>query len=85
MPGFSSDTLHQVELRITTIRTLSIPGVLLGFLISFYAISQLNVHFSGPKAPLLGLRWALESRYFANWRFFCDAASVLNDGYAKVW
>lgn len=84
VPNFKSNALHRVELGMPLISNLSIHWILASFVVSLYLISQFKVHFGGPKAPLVGLRHAFESRYYANWRFFRNAASVLNDGYAKV-
>jgi hypothetical protein len=49
-----------------------------------YVISLLSMHFGGPKAPLVGLSSVFETRYSANWRFFRDAATVLDKGYEQV-
>ncbi|MCJ1245735.1 hypothetical protein MMC30_002939 [Trapelia coarctata] len=52
--------------------------------VCFYLFSIISVRFLGPKAHLVGLRSAFEPRVIANYRFFKDAASVINEGYAKV-
>jgi hypothetical protein len=56
-----------------------------GVIASFYIISQFNVHFRGPKVPLVGLHSAFQSRYAANWNFFRNAAGVLNEGHSRVY
>lgn len=50
----------------------------------YYLLSAWSVRFSRPKPPQLNPGSSFQSRYLTNWRFFCDAASVLNAGYAKV-
>jgi hypothetical protein len=84
LPTFTSDALHQVDLHIAAVSYRSIPWVTFGLIISFYVISQVKVHLGGPKFPLFGLRSVLEPRYLANWRFFRNAGSFLDKGYAKV-
>lgn len=82
--GFTATKMHQVELAMAAVPTVSLPFTLLALALSFYVISQLNVHFGGPKVPLVGMRSVFETRYTANWNFFRNASSVLNDGYSKV-
>ncbi|KAF2183915.1 cytochrome P450 [Zopfia rhizophila CBS 207.26] len=58
-------------------------STVLAICLSAYFLSILSMHFRGPKVPLFGPRNKFELRYLVNWRFFNDAASFLNAGYAK--
>ncbi|MCJ1396653.1 hypothetical protein MMC18_009545 [Xylographa bjoerkii] len=48
-----------------------------------YVVSILSLRLWGPKAPLVGIRFLFEPRIIGNYRFFKNAASVINEGYAK--
>jgi len=52
--------------------------------IGFYLFSIISVRFPGPKTHLVGLHSLFEPRVVANYRFFKDAAAVINEGYTKV-
>ncbi|KAL8688488.1 MAG: hypothetical protein Q9218_005618 [Villophora microphyllina] len=48
-----------------------------------YAYSIACLRLRGHKAPLVGLKSVLEPRFVGNFRFFQDAAAVINEGYEK--
>lgn len=43
----------------------------------------MSMRFRGHKVPLVGLHNVFEHRLMANFRFFRDAATVINDGYSQ--
>ncbi len=49
-----------------------------------YILSIISVRLQGPKAPLVGLRSIFEPRLVANFRFFKNSSSVINEGYTKA-
>jgi hypothetical protein len=67
------------------VASYSLWSVALPLVLIMYALSLLNVRFRAPTAPLIGLSSAFETRYTANWRFFRNAAAVLDEGFSKVW
>jgi hypothetical protein len=52
--------------------------------IIFYLYSILALRFLGPSAPLFGVKSPFDARVIANYRFYKDAASIVNVGYNKV-
>ena len=77
------DTMTLMESLTMQLRMIT-PFELVFVALTGYAFSLLSMHFGGPKAPLVGLSSVFETRYSANWRFFRDAASVLDKGYGQV-
>ena len=49
-----------------------------------YIASIISVRLQGPKAPLVGLRSIFEPRAIANYRFFKNSSTVIEEGYSKV-
>ncbi|KAF2878219.1 cytochrome P450 monooxygenase-like protein [Massariosphaeria phaeospora] len=75
--------LGNLEKTVVNISVPSAAWTTFGLILSFYIVSQIKIQFYGPKVPLVGVRSILEPRYLANWRFFRNAASILNEGYTK--
>lgn len=49
-----------------------------------YLLSIISVRLQGPRAPLVGLKSIFEPRLVANFRFFRDSASIINEGYSQA-
>jgi len=49
-----------------------------------YIYSVVSLRLLGPKAPLFGPQSFFEPRAIVNYRFFKNAKSIVNGGYAKV-
>ncbi|KAF5868985.1 putative cytochrome p450 protein [Botrytis fragariae] len=48
-----------------------------------YTASTLAQYLRTAKVPLVGSRFFLEPQFVTNFRFFCHAGGVLNDGYDR--
>lgn len=56
----------------------------LSLVIVLYSSSILSMRSAGRKVPMVGLRSVLDHRLLANYNFFKNASSIINEGYSKV-
>ena len=68
----------------TIVESVTVLEILLFLSIGSYIVSIVSVRIQGPKAPLVGFKSILEPRLIANYRFFKDAAAIINEGYSKA-
>ena len=67
----------------------SIPDVMVVYALALvtltaWAMSAINLHLLGPKAPLIGSKLFYEPRLLANFRFFRSPKAILDEGYSRV-
>ena len=73
--------IEYLSTALESVASFYVFPILVGCL---YIVSIVSVRLQGPKTPLVGLSSIFEPRLVANYRFFKDSSSIINQGYSKA-